>query len=180
MAAVPQPTFTPTEYLELERRAEAKSEYVDGQVYAMAGASPVHVFICSNLVRHIGNRLEGSPCRIVSNDLRVRVPDSSLYSYPDGIIVCGKLELDEDQNDTLLNPVVIFEVLSDSTEKWDRGEKFARYRTIPSLKEYILISQSLPRVERFVREDKEWRFAVFEGLDASMAVASVQVEVSLS
>ena len=172
--------MTTEQYLAQERKAETKSEYVDGLVYAMAGAGLAHVQIALNIGAALRALLRNSTCRPLAMDMRVRVPDSRLYAYPDVVIACGELELEDDELDTLLNPVVIFEVLSPSTEAWDRGRKFKRYATIPSLIEYVLVSQSDARVERFVREGEDWRLSIFEGLEAKLQLESVGIELPLS
>jgi Uma2 family endonuclease len=131
--------YTQEEYLAIERAAEFKSEYYDGEMFMMAGASLPHNFITSNLSAEIGVFLKSKKCRSFSNDLRIHIPQNSLYTYPDVVIVCGKIETLDDQKDTVLNPSVIIEVLSESTADYDRGGKFVLYRQIPTLKEYILI-----------------------------------------
>lgn len=180
MASIPDPRITSAEYLRRERLAEEKSEYVDGYVYAMSGASIPHNFIASNLMVVIGSALKGSPCKPLGSDMRVRTPSSHLFTYPDLVIVCGQLELHDEQNDTLLNPTIIIEILSPSTEKWDRGGKFARYQSIPSLQDYVLVSQDIPRVERFSRNGDEWTLVNSEGLEATLKLPSVKVEVNLA
>src|SRR5262245_17637844 len=130
MTAVPKQLMTPAEYLVKERAAEFKSEYYRGEMFAMAGASYEHTVICANLVQELGSQLKGSQCRTLSQDMRVKVSASGLYTYPDVIVLCGPPELEDEQGDTLLNPRVIVEVLSDSTERYDRGAKFRQYQQI--------------------------------------------------
>lgn len=160
--------------------AEEKSEYLDGHVVAMAGASGTHVLINSNLTVRTGMRLIGGPCTPYPSDLRVALHDQSPFAYPDLTIVCGDSVYLDDAFDTLLNPTVIFEVLSPSTEKWDRGWKLARYLTIPSLKEVILVSQTEPKTERYSRDGKDWLFAISMGLDSTLVLPSLGIDVPLS
>lgn len=180
MASIPDPPISPEEYLRRERLAEERSEFVDGYVVAMSGASVPHNIIASNLNALYRNALKGSPCRPLGSDMKVRTPASRLFTYPDLTIVCGQLELHDEEKDVLLNPTVIIEILSPSTEKWDRGGKFARYQSIPSLQDYVLVSQEIPRVERFSRNGEEWTLANSIGLDATLRLPSVGVEVGLA
>jgi Uma2 family endonuclease len=142
--------YTVEEYLALERVAETKSEFFDGEIFAMAGGSEAHSHIAANLIRRVGNALDGRPCRVYTSDMRVKTP-TGLYTYPDASVMCGKPEFEGDQRDILLNPVVIFEVLSPSTEAYDRGRKFQNYREIPSLMAYVLVSQDRKLMEQFAR-----------------------------
>lgn len=144
-------TFTESEYLELERNADFKSEYYNGETFAMAGASLIHNKIVSNLIFLLNQFLKDKPCDVYPSDLRLQVEKSGLYTYPDITIVCGKTELLDNKFDTLKNPTILIEVLSDSTEKYDRGQKFSFYREIPSLKEYILVSSKTMKIEKFKR-----------------------------
>ena len=144
-------TFTESEYLELERKADFKSEYYNGETFAMAGASLIHNKIVSNLIFLFNQFLKDKPCDVYPSDLRLQVEKSGLYTYPDITIVCGKTELLDNKFDTLKNPTILIEVLSDSTEKYDRGQKFSFYREIPSLKEYILVSSKTMKIEKFKR-----------------------------
>lgn len=144
-------TFTESEYLELERKADFKSEYYNGEIFAMAGATLIHNKIVSNLIFLFNQFLKDKPCDVYPSDLRLQVEKSGLYTYPDITIVCGKTELLDNKFDTLKNPTILIEVLSDSTEKYDRGQKFSFYREIPSLKEYILVSSKTVKIEKFKR-----------------------------
>jgi Uma2 family endonuclease len=144
-------TFTESEYLELERKADFKSEYYNGEIFAMAGASLIHNEIVANLISIFNQFLKDKPCKVYPSDLRLRIEKSGLYTYPDITIVCGKTELLDNKFDTLKNPTILIEVLSDSTEKYDRGQKFSFYREIPSLKEYILVSSKTMKIEKFKR-----------------------------
>src|SRR5688500_15943172 len=165
MSAVPKPKLTVAEYLARERAAEFKSEYYRGETFAMAGASRQHNTAKENLIGELFTRLKGSPCRTFSSDQRVKVPVTGLYTYPDIVIVCGKPEYDPLDPDTLVNPVAVIEVLSPATETYDRGAKFRQYQQLPSVQEYVLVSQNEPVVERFVRQnDGTWVLTVVTGL----------------
>ena len=166
--------ITAADYLALERQAEIKSEYLNGQIYAMSGASRNHNRITFNLARRIGNQLGGSRCEGYANDMRVKVSPTGLYTYPDVTVVCGEPRFEDTQVDTLLNPTVIIEVLSDSTEAYDRGGKFAHYRALESLSDYLLVAQNEPRIEHFRRQtDGQWLYSVADGLDAKVEIATI-------
>ena len=172
--------FTPLEYLALERTADYRSEYFQGEIFAMAGGSPRHSLIQTNLTGELRAALKGALCTAYNNDLRIRVNPSGLYTYPDASIVCGPLELADGQQDVVLNPTVLFEVLSDSTEAYDRGQKFGHYRQIESLREYVLVSQSEVLVERFQRNpDNTWTLTESRGIDAQFALNSVGITIPL-
>jgi Uma2 family endonuclease len=145
--------MTYAEYLAAEAASATKHEYLRGEVYAMAGGTPEHAALAMAVGRDLGNQLRGQPCRVFSSDLRVRVEATDLSTYPDVTVVCGRLERSEVDQNAAVNPVLIVEVLSDSTEAYDRGEKFAHYRRLPSLKEYLLVSQKEPRLEVYRRND---------------------------
>ena len=136
MSSQPNSLLTPEEYLEKERRAEYKSEYLAGEVFAMVGASYRHGLIVANLLRELGIQLKEKPCDVFAGDLRVRITLTGLYTYPDIVVICEPVQFADDRKDTVLNPVILIEVLSDSTKDYDRGQKFQHYRTLPSLKEY--------------------------------------------
>ena len=158
MTAVPKKQFfsTEAEYLELERAAEYKSEYYDGEIFAMAGAKFAHNCVKDNLVIELGRRFKGGPCRTLSSDMRVNIPRVKAYAYPDILIVRGEPIFLDDKKDTLLNPAVIIEVLSPSTESFNRRGKFRRYQKIDTLREYILVAQDEPLCERFVRSEERF------------------------
>jgi len=144
MSALPKPFVTPEQYLEIERKADYKSEYHSGQVFAMAGASREHNLLVGSIVRRLGNLLDGRPCETYPSDMRVLVSATGLYTYPDVSVACGEPEFLDGSLDVLLNPLLIVEVLSPSTESYDRGAKFALYQRLPSLQEYVLVSQNAP------------------------------------
>jgi Uma2 family endonuclease len=145
--------WTPEEYLAWERGRLEKHEFFQGEVFAMAGATEEHNLIVTNVVGELRSALRQGPCRVYPSDMRVKVSAAGLYTYPDATVVCSRPEFEDEHKDTLLNPQAIVEVLSESTERYDRGKKFERYRTLPSLREYILISQDEVLVEQYTRED---------------------------
>jgi Uma2 family endonuclease len=180
MTALAKQRLTPAEYLEIERAADHKSEFFAGEMFAMAGASPPHVLITSNVSGELHAQLKGRPCRVYSSDLRVRVSETGLYTYPDVVVVCGEQQFDDEKGDTLLNPTLIVEVLSPTTEAYDRGDKFDHYRRLPSLREYLLIAQDRQRIERYVRqgEGPDWLLtAVNQG---AVSIPSVGCELRLA
>ncbi len=173
--------LTPEEYLALERQAETKSEYWNGDMYAMAGASRAHSTIVINLVVGLGGQLEKRPCEMHSNDMRVKVRPSGLYTYPDVVIVCGKAQFEDRHEDTLVNPTVIVEVLSPSTEAYDHGVKFEFYRKLASLSDYLLIAQDRPFIDHYARQpDDKWLLSMVKGLDAVAHIASIGCDLRLA
>ena len=173
--------FSPEEYLSIERNADFKSEFFNGQIITMSGATVPHVFINANLGRAVGNRIAGSGCREAGSDLKVRTPTKGMFSYPDLTVVCGTPLLHDAKRDVLLNPTVIFEILSPSTESVDRGEKFLMYQELESLREYVLVSQNTPRVEWYLRgENNLWMPSVAIGLSASVILSSISITLPLS
>jgi Uma2 family endonuclease len=173
--------LTPEEYLEIERRAERKSEYFKGEMFAMAGASYAHVLIVDNLTHELKLRLKAGLCRVHSSELRLRVAPDGLYTYPDVMVICGDPQFADDRRDTVVNPVLIVEVLSESTEAYDRGKKFEQYRTLPSLREYLLVAQDAPRIEQWIRQpDDNWLRAETSGRDASIQLASINCVLPLA
>jgi len=172
--------YTVEEYLALDRDAEIKSEYRAGEIVAMAGASRTHVAIVGNIMASLVSQLRDRPCQAFSSDLRVRAASSARYTYPDVVVVCGEQIVENTQPETLLNPTVIIEVLSDSTEGRDRGEKFAHYRRIPSLTDYVLVAQDRPYVEHFERHGEDtWLYRAFEGRDAVLALPTLPCTLAL-
>lgn len=157
MSLQPQTRFTPEEYLTLERKALYKSEYLNGEIFAMSGASREHNLICVNVSSVLHGQLRQRPCETYAGDMRVKVSPTGLYTYPDVVVVCDEPQFEDAQVDTLLNPTLIVEVLSPSTEDYDRGTKFEHYRTLPSLQEYLLISQDRIHIVHYTRQtDSTW------------------------
>ena len=180
MSAVSQERYTYDEYLVRERVADTKSEYYGGQIFAMAGGSPRHNSIGVNLVASLRNRLRGSPCRPFNSDQRIRISACGLTTYPDVSIICGELQMDAQDVDAIVNPRVIFEVLSKSTEGCDRGKKFDFFRQIKSLTEYVLVSQEDLQVECFTRQsDEKWLLSITKGLHGVLRLSTVSVELPL-
>jgi Uma2 family endonuclease len=190
--SLPQATqlYSEEEYLASEREAEERHEYLDGEIYAMAGESPEHGAICVNLTRIISTQLLGTRCQAFSKDMKVRSGPAprpgygpkGLYSYPDLLIVCGGLKFLGERRDVLLNPSVIIEVLSPATEAFDRGEKWVRYQTwLPELSDYLMVSQSKPQVEHYRRrEGGGWFYSLVRGLEEGFTLDSVGCSLRLS
>lgn len=174
--------LTEETYLQYERASTVKHEFYAGQIYALAGASERHNLIAINLAAMLRSHLRGRNCRTYPSDMRLKVLSTGLMTYPDFTIVCGSsLFLDPEKRDTLLNPSVILEILSPSTESYDRGVKFQHYRTIESLQEYILIAQDRPAIERYTRQQHhEWLLSDIVGIDAVLAIAAVQADIPLT
>ena len=180
MSSVAAQTYlTPEEYLAFERKATTKHEYLNGQIVAMSGASFAHNFITANIAIHLGIQLMDGECRVVTNDMRVKAIQTESYFYPDVVVVCGEPRAEDDAFDTLLNPTLIVEILSPSTETYDRGEKFEHYQQIASLQEYILVSQDKIHVEHYRREETEWLRTEFRGLEEVLSLLSVGCELRL-
>jgi Uma2 family endonuclease len=179
MTPLVERVYTAKEYLALERAAEHKSELVNGRIYAMTGASVPHNFIAGNIFAEIRAQLRGRPCSVFVNDLRVKVRPTGMYTYPDVVALCEPRQLEDSHGDTLLNPAVIIEVLSDSTEKYDRGEKFAHYRKLESLREYILVSQDSILVEQYVRHGEHWMLSEISDPEGTLNIGTLGCEVAL-
>ncbi len=177
-AAAQRRGLTPAEYLALERRAEFRSEFVNGDIVAMAGGTRTHGRISISLARILGNHLAGAPCEPFGADMRVSVSQTGGYFYPDLSVACGPVFEDTDQ-DTLVNPKVIVEVLSPSTEAYDRGAKFQHYRRLESLQDYVLVSQDRPLVEVFSRQGEQWLLTTYGSLDEVAAVPSIGARLLL-
>lgn len=171
----------PEEYLEMERQAPTKSEYYAGEIYAIAGASPRHSEIVANLSYSLVGQVKGRDCHVHPNDQRVYISQTGLYTYPDVLVVCGRRRFTDSQKDTLLNPTVIIEVISESTESYDRGRKFEMYRTLESLADYLLIDQNKPLVEHFARlPDGCWVLSEHKGMDGMVTLESIDCTLALA
>src|SRR5262245_32493512 len=178
MSTQPKTFLTPEQYLEIERKAKFKSEYFQGEMFAMAGGSPVHGQLISNLIMRLGPNAVSRSCLICPSDLRVRISPTGLYTYPDVVIVCGKPQLVDGRKDTITNPTFIAEVLSSSTEAYDRGVKFDHYRTLESLREYLLVSSDRISAHLLSRQaDNSWVIRSADGPDASIHIQTVDVEL---
>jgi Uma2 family endonuclease len=173
--------LTPDEYLAFERRSELRHEYIDGELFAMSGASEPHNQIVVNLIREISTQFRGRPCKVYTNDMRVRIMGTSRYVYPDAVALCGPPHFEDQEQDTLTNPNLIVEVLSTTTEAYDRGEKFEYYRRIETLTEYVLIAQDKPHVEQFFRQSNgQWLFTETSGMEKTIELPSVGCQLSLA
>ena len=179
-SAAAQTYLTPEEYLAFERKATTKHEYLNGQIVAMSGASFAHNFITVNIATSLNVQLMEGECRVATSDMRVKVTQIDSYFYPDVVVVCGEPRAEDDTFDTLLNPTLIVEVLSPSTEGYDRGEKFEHYQQIASLKDYILISQDEVHVEYYYRQENEWLQTEFVELEDVLSLLSIGCELHLS
>lgn len=180
MSSLPTVYLSPEEYLGLERRAEFKSEYVDGVVHARADSSERHNLITANVVTALGVQLRDRPCRVYPSDLKVRVPNSKRFFYPDVSVVCGETEFADEERDVILNPILIVEVLSESTEAFDRGRKFSSYQQLESLREYLLVSQGELVVEHYLRQEAGWFYTKASGPDADLNLPALDCRVALS
>ncbi len=181
MSMQPKSLLTPSQYLARERAAVFKSEFFCGEMFALAGASRRHNLIVGNLVRETGNALKDRPCEVYPSDMRVKVSATGLYTYPDATIVCGARQFEDDQVDTLLNPTFVFEVLSNSTEAYDRGIKSAHYRKLASVQQYLLIAQDRPSIESYVRQaDGQWKLRDVCDIAESIEFPSLGFAISMS
>jgi Uma2 family endonuclease len=171
---------TPDEYLAAERLSDYRSEYLDGGVHPMTGGTANHIRIVANLTHGLLNQLNDRDCDVLPTEMKVRLQESRKFFYPD-VVVCGELQFYDSRKDIILNPDLVVEVLSPSTEAFDRGAKFEAYRTIESLKEYLLVSQEKPLVEQYVRDDNgKWTFTAVEGLEGTLALPSIECTLNLS
>ena len=181
MSALPKTRLNGLQYLAIENAAEFRSEFFDGEMFAMAGASPGHNTIRENLGGELYARIKGGRCRSYSVDQRVKVERTGLYTYPDILVVCGTPVFAHDDANSIINPTAIIEILSPSTEKYDRGAKFRNYQQIPTLVEYILVAQDEAVCERFIRQaDGSWGFVSFVGLADTLAFHSVSANIPLA
>jgi len=173
--------YTPAEYLALEREAETKSDYVAGEIFSMAGASRRHNLITGNVARELGTQLRRRPCEVYTSDMRVRVPATDLYTYPDVVVVCEEPRFEDAELDVLLNPTLLAEVLSPSTADYDRGFKFDSYRTIESLREVLFIAQDSVHVVHYVRQDDgTWILTETRSPEEGLSLVSIGARLPLS
>jgi len=173
--------ITEEEYLAMEPESDRKHEYFEGEIFAMTGASEKHNLIAANVIRELGTQLKKKPCRVYPGDMRLKIEATGLYTYPDVMIVCGGRRFAEPgRTDTLTNPLVIIELLSDSTENYDRGKKFQHYRTLASLREYLLISQHQEKIEGWFRNEKgDWEFSETDAHHPVIIVKFLECELRL-
>ncbi|MBI4670732.1 MAG: Uma2 family endonuclease [Chloroflexi bacterium] len=176
----PKLYLTPEEYLAVEETSRDKHEYWFGETYMMAGTSINHNQIVNNTFKAFDRKLEGQPCRVFTSDIRLRSLQDDVYTYPDVMVICGEIEIDPRQQDTVMNPQVIVEVWSDSTQDYDCGAKFKMYRKIPSLREYVMIDQAAPYIEHYRRDGHFWVLETLEGMDAKLRLRSLDCEIDLA
>lgn len=181
MSSQTKPKYTPQEYLTAERVSPQRNEYFNGEIFAMGGASEKHNLIVGNIFASLHAQMRGRPCKVYSSDMRIKINETGLYTYPDVVALCGEANFDDEQQDTLLNPQVIVEVLSKSTEGYDRGETFAHYRRIESLFEYLLISQDKIRIEYFMKQpDNLWLMSEISQPQTKIELQSIQCTLLIS
>jgi Uma2 family endonuclease len=181
MTALPKQRYTLEEYIELEKSSEERYEYFDGEVFAMAGGSINHGRIMRNIIRDLENKLAGGDCEVLPSDVRIKVPKAFPYRYPDVVVVCGELVVEKIQGqEMLVNPVLIVEVLSPTTEAYDHNAKFIAYQSIESFREYLLIAQDRPQVTQYVRQPSgKWLRSDVEGLDGALHLESLNLPLTL-
>ena len=182
----PQVLCTPEEYLEFERAAFERHEWLDGMIYAMAGESPEHSLISANATITLGTQLKGKPCAVYSPNMKVysRLPSDvglkGLFSYPDCTVVCGQPRFHDEHRDILINPQVVIEVLSPTTERYDRGKKFLLYQQNSSMTDYVMTAQAYPSIEHYARQaDGNWLYSVMTELTASVTLESIECGLPL-
>ena len=181
MGALPKHVLTSTEYLVIEKAAETRSEFFEGEMFAMVGTTKNHARIVMNFGGELSTALKGRTCEPFATDLRIKVQANGLYTYPDLLVVCGEQLCEDDQLDNLLNLTLLIEVLSDSTERYDRVKKFDLYRALPSLQEYVLVSQSEPRIEQFLHQpNEEWTLRITTDPTAIISLPSIGCEIPLA
>ncbi|MEE3719937.1 Uma2 family endonuclease [Tumidithrix elongata RA019] len=181
MIAIPVKTYTPEEYLELEIESTTRNEYRDGEIIPMTGGTPTHNEIIGALTVILRLALKGKSLQVFVTDQRLWIPDRKIHTYPDVMVVPRPILLQEGRKDTVTQPIFIAEVLSNSTKNYDRGEKFADYRTISSFQEYLLVEQSKPHVEQYVKQGaNKWLLQEFDRLEDRLTLSSIGIEVSLA
>jgi Uma2 family endonuclease len=181
MATNAKPFFTPEQYLELEEQAEYKNEYLDGQIFAMAGGTEAHSLIASNIGRDLSLQMRQRPCRVYNSDMQIHVSAAGLYTYPDVSVICGEPKFLNERRRTLLNPTVIVEVLSPSTEAYDRGRKFEYYKTLESLAEYLLVASDHMHADLLTRQpDGRWILASADKPNDAIELTSIACRLVLA
>jgi len=180
MASLPKNFVAPEAYLDMDRQAAVKSEYCNGQIIAFVGASKSHNLIVANLVAGLHRQLLHRPCNVYPSDMRVQINQTGMYAYPDMVVTCASEQFADERQDILLNPIVLIEVLSESTAAYDRGDKFEHYRRIPSLREYLLVSQEPYRVDHYTRQNgTQWLLSELYDPEFRMQINSIQCELVL-
>lgn len=174
MTAQPKHSYTVEAYLEIERSGLVKHEYYRGEIFALAGSSEAHNLILTNLLTSLNLQLRNRPCKVYPSDMRVKIPKTGLYTYPDVSIVCGTPQFDDLKRDTLLNPLIVVEILSPSTERYDRGKKFQNYRTVATLQEYILVSQDDYHIEHYINQNNgNWLLTSYDEINTSFYLKAI-------
>ncbi len=172
--------YSREEYLDIEEGADHRCEYYGGEIFSMAGGSRNHSAICVNLIRRLSEAVDDRDCFVFDGNMKLDIAAASAFVYPDVMVVCGDIDFYENRTDVVRNPILIIEVLSPGTESFDRGKKFGFYRKIPSLREYLLVSQEEPILERFFRqEDHRWLYDAVTGLDGTVSVESIRYALSM-
>jgi Uma2 family endonuclease len=180
MSAIPKTKLNEDDYLSIERASPTKNEYYKGEMFAMAGAGNNHNIITANIIGEIHRHLRGKGCTIYPSDMRLHIPENSLYTYPDAMVVCGPKQFKDEKKDTLLNPALIIEVLSPTTEGYDRGEKFRLYRSIPGLQEYLMIDSQRYTAEKYQRnEEGHWVLTDAQDINSSLHLSSIGLDLLL-
>jgi Uma2 family endonuclease len=182
MSAAPQPHLSFDDWLAIERTTvDQRSEYVAGEVFAMAGGTEEHNLIVANVVRELGNQFKDRPCRVYPSDMKVHIASAEVGTYPDVMVICGERAFYDSRRDVVTNPTLIVEVLSDSSEAYDRGDKFRHYRSLESLQVYLLLSQDQMQAELFLRQpDETWRLSSYEDAADSIPLSLIEAELSLA
>jgi Uma2 family endonuclease len=180
MSSQPKSFLTPEQYLEIERKAPYKSEYLNGGMFAMSGASEVHNLLTVNLTLVLGPQIRSRGCRLYVSDMRVRVTAAGLYTYPDVVVVCGKRQFIDDKLDTLLNPTLLAEVLSPSTEAYDLGRKFEYYRTLESLSQYLVVAQDRLNANLYTKRDGDWFLRGFSRMEDTLDLQSIGATITMA
>jgi len=181
MSTLPKTLLTPEQYLDIERQAAYRSEFFKGEMFAMAGASLVHNLLVANIVAALHSQLRSRPCRVLPSDMRMLVSSTGLYTYPDVVVVCNDPQFADERQDTLTNPDLIVEVLSPSTEAYDRGRKFEQYRAVSSLREYLLVASDRVHVDVYARQaDGRWLLTSANGPEGTLRLESVDCRLALA
>jgi Uma2 family endonuclease len=180
MSASARQSMTIEQYFELEATSDSKHEYIAGAIYAMTGGTARHNLLVANVIALLHGQLRGTSCRVFPSDMRLRIEAAGLYTYPDVSVICNPIIFSDNRDDTVTNPIVLVEVLSPSTENYDRGKKFEYYRTIDTLQEYVVIAQDRAHVEHYVRQDQQrWLLVDFSSLDHVVHLGTINCELAL-
>lgn len=180
MAAQPKSVYSVEEYLDIERAGPHKHEFYRGEIFALAGSSEAHNLILTNILTSLNTQLRQRPCKVYPSDMRLKIPKTGLYTYPDVSIVCDTPHFDDSKQDTLLNPIIVIEILSPSTERYDRGKKFQNYRTVTTLEEYLLISQDDYHIERYINQNNgNWLLTSYEGKNTTLRLKAIDCTLLL-